>query len=225
MEVLRSSAFCRLLTPFWLWLCQCYDGSVLAKVLRGIGSGWSALCRGSVVIGFLTRDGLLSGAWRGSLVCRLLTWLLNLPVRLLQWIYHHGRAVLEDSAAARIAFNLVEETPLLVGWLMLAFLVIPYENWNNAYSFAGFVLCLVLSMAAGMRKKDYRLDVAAVGPWLLLFAGMVVLSCVLSSYPDDSGRFLLYHVTCMLCVLVIVSTVERFDQLFFQVEIRSVNGP
>ena len=213
MEVIQSSALCKLLAPFWLWLCQCYEYSLLARVLRGIAAGWKSACEGSAVVAFLSRDGLLSGAWRDSLLCRLLTWLFYLPVRLLQWIYRHGQAVLEDSIAARLAFNLVEETPLLVSWLMLAFLVIPYEHWNNAYSFGGFLFCLVLAMAAGMRKRDYRLDVAAVGPWLLLFAGMVVLSCLLSSYPEDSSRFLLYHVTCMLCVLVIVSTVENLDQL------------
>ena len=212
MEVIRSSVLCRTLAPFWLWLCRCYDGSVLAKVIRGIGSGWDAACRGSVLIGFLTRDGFLSAAWRDSLVCRILMAVINLPVKLFQWLYRHIGAALEDSWAARLAFNLVEETPILAGWFMLAFLVIPYENWNNAYSLGGFAFCLVLTMAAGIRKKDYRLDIAAVGPWLLLFAGAVVVSCLLSS-SEDSPRFLLYHAACMLCVLVIVSTVERLDQL------------
>lgn len=202
-----------MLAPFWLWLCRSYDESLLARLLRGIGAGWSRACGGSALVHFLTRDGTLSQAWRNSLVCRILMAVINLPVKLFQWIYRHGRDVFEDSWAARLAFNLVEETPLLVGWFMLAVLVIPYEHWNNAYSLGGFLFCLVLAIVAGMRRKQYRLELASVGPWLLLFAGTVVASCLLSSYPEDSGRFLLFHLTCMLCVLVLVSTVRRIDQL------------
>ena len=213
MEVVRSSVLCRLLTPLWLCLVRFYGHSVLAAILRGVSRGWRRACSGSVLVGFLTREGVLSRAWKHSLLCRGLTGLISLPVIFLQWLYRRGTSAFENSVAARIVFAVVEQTPLTVGWLMLTFMVIPYENWNNSYSFMGFVLCLALAMAGGMRKPDYRMALADVGPWLAAFAGFVALAWPLSVYRNLSGRFLFFHITCMLCVLVLVTTVERREQL------------
>lgn len=213
MEVVQSSVLCRLLAPLWLWLRARYEYSLLARVLRGIAAGWSRACSGSGLIRFLTREGVLSRAWKDSGLCRLLMFLINLPTRLLQLLYARFQAVFENSFFAQLAFSAVEQTPIAVAWLMLAVMVIPYEQWNNAYGLMGFVACAVLAVFAGMRKKDYRLDLVAVGPWLVAFAAMVMVSWPLSAYPSQSLRFLFYHVACMLCVLVIVSTVEHRDQL------------
>ena len=63
-----------------------------------------------------------------------------------------------------------------------------------------------------MRKPAHRLDVVSVGPYAMFFADMVTFAVPLSAYMGLSKRFLLYHISCMLCVLVIVSTVERREQ-------------
>ena len=42
---------------------------------------------------------------------------------------------------------------------------------------------------------------------------MILVAWPLSAYPSLSTRFLLYYVTCMLCVVVIVSTVETWRHL------------
>ncbi len=53
-----------------------------------------------------------------------------------------------------------------MAWLMLVIMVIPFKYWNNAYSFAGFLLCFLLAVASGMRKRNFRLDLAFWGPGL-----------------------------------------------------------
>lgn len=213
MEVVQSSVLCRFFAPAWLWLRERYEYSLLAVVLRGISAAWRRGCSGSVIIQFLTREGVLSKAWKDSVLCRVLTFLINIPTRLLQLLYRRNTETFENSLAAKIGFAVVEQTPLAVGWLMLLVMVIPFKYWNNAYSLAGFILCGVLAMAAGMRKHSYRLDLTAIGPWLVAFAGMVMVAWPLSAYSSLSQRFLGYHATCMLCVVVIVSTVEHRDQL------------
>lgn len=213
MELVQSSAVCRVLAPVWLRLVQYYDHSVLAVILRGMAAGWRRACWGSVFINFLTREGVCSRAWKNSILCRLLTGLVSLPTMLLQLLYRKGKTVFEHSAAARIVFAVVEQTPLVISWLMLLVMVIPYENWNNTYSFAGFILCFLLAVFAGMRKPGYKMAFAALGPWLVAFAGFVVVSWPLSAYTHLSTRFLFFHITCMLCVLVLVTTIEHKDQL------------
>ena len=213
MEVVRSSVLCTWLAPLWHWLRERYEYSLLAKILRGIALGWRRAYHSSAVVGFLSREGVLTRAWPESVLCRVLTFLISIPTILLQKLYAVGQDVFEHSVFARIAFAVVEQTPLAVAWIMVLFLALPFERWNNAYSFAGFALCFVMAWFAGMRKPGFRLDLKFVGPWLVAFAGMTFAAWPLSAYPSLSFRFLLYYITCMLCVVILVSTVESREQL------------
>lgn len=213
METVNSSVLCRFLAPVWLKLVDWYEYSLLAVIIRGIAAGVKNWCAGSVIIQFVTREGVLSNAWESSLLCRGLTFLINIPTKILQWIYRKGKHAFEGSFFAQLAFSVVENLPLIVGWLMLLFLVIPYDHWSNGYSFVGFILCFGLSLFTGMRKEGWKLDLPFLGPWLVAFGVMVLLAWPLSAYPDLSYRFLKYYGACILCVIVIVSTVERREHL------------
>ena len=96
---------------------------------------------------------------------------------------------------------------------MLVVMVIPYEQWDNRYSLIGFALMFLLFLAGGMRSRALRLDLKSVGPYPVIFAGAVVLSWVVSYSSILSQRFLFFHITCMLCVVVTVSAVERTGDL------------
>lgn len=213
MELVQSSLICRPFLPLLLALCMCYEQSVLAIVVRGIAGGMHRLWRGSFVSRPFTRTSGFVRAWRRSLFCRALTLLLNIPILLLQKLYSLLRGPIDGSLAARFAFGFTANVPIAVGWLMLVILVIPYESWNNAYSLLGFVLMLGLTFLWGMQRKRHRLDLVAIGPYAVFFALFIVLGVPLSRYPSLSARFLLYHLSGILCVLVIVSTVRRASQL------------
>lgn len=213
MEIVQTSALCQWLFPVWRRLRGAYAYSLLAKIFAGIDAGWRCGCSGSVLIRFLTREGVLSRAWRNSLLCRILTLLINLPTVLFRWLYECFQPVFENSIFARIGFGLVEETPAAVGWLILCTLVIPYKQWSNGYSLGGFVVLGLFAVLAGMRKRQLNLDLVSMGPWLVAFAGMVCAAWPTSMYPSKSLRFLAFHFTCMLCMIILVSTVERRDQL------------
>ena len=222
MSVVQNSVFCRLILAAAAAFARWYDGSLLAAGVRRFGNGcrtaWagSAFGRGwrnSAVVRFFVKEGVLSRAWPHSLLCRGLTTLISLPTMLLQLIYRKARPAFEYSILSQLFLAIAEQTPLLVGWVMLAVMVVPYEAWNNAYSLAGLAVCLFLTVFAGMRKPGYRLTLSAVGPWLMAFAGAVVLAWYLSPDREESSRHLVFHLTCMLCVLILVTTVERREHI------------
>jgi O-antigen ligase len=203
----------RVLLRLWGILVLWYENSALGYGLGELSKFCRRSFEGSWIARCAVRNGALSRGFADSLSCRLLGAILNLPGLLLRTLYRTFRPVFRHSAAARIGFAVVENTPIAAGWLMLAILIIPYEQWNNAYSLLGFSVLLCFAMAAGMRKTSRRLDVAAVGPYSVFFAGFVLLAWPLSYSSMLSQRFVLYHLACVLCVIVIVSTVERRDQL------------
>ena len=79
MEVVQSSVLGRLLLPLWTWLRERYAYSLLARVIQGIARAWSRGCAGSALVGFVTREGLLSRCWKDSVLCRVLTFLISIP--------------------------------------------------------------------------------------------------------------------------------------------------
>ena len=124
MEVVRSSVLCTWLAPLWHWLRERYEYSLLARILRGIALGWRRAYHSSAVVGVLSREGVLTRAWPESVLCRVLTFLLSIPTILLQKLYSVGQDVFEHSVFARIAFAVVEQTPLAVAWIMVLFLAL-----------------------------------------------------------------------------------------------------
>ena len=214
MSIVHESLIYRIIMTCWNWIWSAYDSSYLARLVRGISAGWKGWWHGSALVRFwIEREGTLPGIWPDSLSCKLLTALINLPANLLHWIYQHFQKAFDSSFFANLAFEAGESVPIAAGWGILLIMNIPYSHWNNAYSLAGFLLLLLLTVAGGMRRKSLRLDVVNIGPYLICFLFAVVLSWPMSLVPGLSFRYLYYHAACALCVVVVVSTVERPAQL------------
>lgn len=214
MQVISGSLFCQFILLLWNKACAVYEYSVLARILCSISNTWARWWHGSAVVQFLfERDGLFPRAWADSRVCRLLTFLLNLPATLLHRLYRTFKNAFDNSFFANVAFSMGDHASVAIGWLMLLIMNIPYERWSNSYSFAGYLLILLLVIAGGMHRKSLRIDIAHVGPYVPLFLLAVFLSWPLSQFPELSFRFLLYYASCALCIFLVVSTVEHADQL------------
>ena len=210
MSFIRESYCWRL----WLTLLSVYDASGLHRVLAAAGRWCNRQIDESRLLDVLCREGAVSRSWETSLLCRWLTTAANLPVRLLHWLYRRLEGLLEKSFFAHLAFRMGEETAIAQSWLIALLWIIPYEYWNNAYTLMGFFLLLMLLLVRGMRSGKPLLDVPALGFWPVVFFGAICLGgTVFSAYPSLSGRFLLYHAACALCVLVTVSAVRHADDL------------
>ena len=184
MSTVKNSVFCGFVLAVIKALRRGYSTSILAAVLQRFmlgckaawaGSALGAGLRNSASVRFLLKEGALSRAWKHSLFCRGLTTLASLPTIIFQLLYQKTRPASELSATSRYFLAAAEQTPLLVAWVMLAVMVVPYEVWNNAYALAGVIFCLCLAVFAGVRKPDFRLSFAYVGPWVMTFVGAVLL--------------------------------------------------
>lgn len=213
MEAVQSSVVGSLALVMWSVLRGFYEYSALAGLFRLVAEAWKRAWHGSILVELITRDGVLSRSWKSSVSCRILSLLLNLPAAVLHWVYLRFQPVFDASVAASLAFGAGEQTPAAIGWLFFGLIIIPYEHWNNLYSLIGFFLMLLLLLAGGMRRRSLRLDPIAVGPYAVCYAAAVFLAFPLSAFPGLSFRFLFFHITGMLCVLITVSAIEREEQL------------
>lgn len=209
MTLIQESCIYRLC----LALAAVYEDSGLYRILAALGRWCNRQIDESAVLRPLCREGVVSRAWEGSLLCRLLTALVNLPGWLLRRLYEALPLTFEDSFFARLAFAMGEETAVAQSWLIMLLWIIPFSRWNNAYSLMGFTLLLVLFYAGSMGRADFRLDIAAVGFYPVVLLGAAFLGVALSYAPSLSLRFLFYHVSAALCVLVTVSAVRSTEDL------------
>lgn len=208
MTLWQTSLTCRLA----VWLCNVYEDSTVHRILAALGRWCNGQIEGSRVLRPLCREGVVARAWRESLLCRCLSTLVNLPGTLLHKWYQAWNVTFEDSFFARLAFDMGDNAAIAQFWCIALLWCIPYERWNNVYSFLTGILLLLLFYAGAMRTGR-RLDVARIGFYPLVMIASAVLAVVFSYAPALSGRFLLYHVSAALLVVDTVSTVRSSDDL------------
>lgn len=197
----------------WCALCAIYDDSGLHRLLAALGRWCTRQVDESRILRPLCREGAVAKAWPESLLCRFLTALVNLPATVLHRLYTALAATFADSFFARLAFGLGQETAIAQSWLIMLLWVIPFSHWNNAYSLMGFSLLLVLFYAGAMSRRDFRLDLKRVGFYPTVLFGSMFLAVAFSYAPSLSLRFLFYHVSAALCVVVTVSAVRCVNDL------------
>ena len=196
----------------WVWLCDVYKDSNLHRLLAAAGRWCSEQIETSRILRPLCREGAAARAWESSLPCRALTALVNLPGTLLHAWYRAWNLTFEDSFFARLVFDMGDSAPVAQFWCIAALWCIPYERWNNAYSFMTGILLLLLFYAGSMRSGR-RLDIAQIGFYPAVMFLSVVLAVVFSYAPGLSARFLIYHVSAALLVVVTVSAVRSAEDL------------
>ena len=204
MTLLRESYLYQLCCT----LLSLYEKSACHRLLCRAGRWCNAQIDESRVLRPLAREGVVAKAWGESLLCRLLSFLLNLPGILLHKLYSALQQTFEGSFFARLAFSMGDSTAIAQSWFILLLWIIPYDYWNNAYTMVAFVLLLLLFYVGSMHRADYRLDAKAIGFYPFLMLGAVFLGTVFSYAPGESSRFFLYHLSAALCVLVTVSAVR-----------------
>ena len=209
MTTLRESYLYHL----WAALCTVYYDSGVHRCLVRMGAWCNCQIDESRLLHVLCREGVVARAWEGSILCRLLTALVNLPAWLLHKLYLALKATFDDSFFSRLAFEMGHETAIAQSWLIMLLWIIPFSHWNNAYSMLGFAALLVLFCAGAMSRKAFRLDVKHIGFYPVVLFGSMFLAVLFSYEPSASFRFLLYHIAAALCVLVTVSAVRGTEDL------------
>lgn len=209
MSIVKESFLFQLLLALWRALCRARDGSWICRWFLGLGPWLLKRWEHSFLGHFFCGESRFSRAWDGCLLRGVLEWVLNLPVRLLQWVYRLFRRTFDESCFASLAFETGRESFIAAGWFVALMLTIPYENWSNSYSMILSALVLILFFVGVMNDESRRLSLGPVGPCAVLFFAAVAASVPMSNYPGLSARFLNYHISCVLMVLALVNGVEN----------------
>ena len=213
MSLVKESAIYYLFFALWCRLLPLWEGSCLCRVWNRFACWLSAKWEQSFLVHLFYDESRLSRAWEGSTLRRVLEWIFNLPLLLIQGIYRLLRRPFDESFFAALAFEVGKEAFLAAAWFVALILMIPYRYWSNGYSVLLFGFVFVLLYLGKMNDLRERMSLRDIGPYLVCYFAAVALSVPLSDYPDLSGRYLIYHVSCILVLLTLVNAVENSAQL------------
>lgn len=213
MQLIENSAILSALCRFLYAFTASWDGSAVGSAWNGFSRSVGSVFRSSRSASRVLKAGRVVRDWPDSMVCRILSSAANLiPVSLHRLYTRFGKSI-EGSRILRAAFYCGEQSVALLSWLLLALLVIPQDYWDNLYSFLGLSAILLLFWLGGMRHRYQRLDLRRVGPYPVMFAAVVFIFFVFSASISLSLRHLVFHITCMLAVLLCVSSVRTGKEL------------
>lgn len=213
MSIAKNSLFLRFFLAFWLGLRQAWAGSLPGRACAGLERWFTRQLRGSVLFRFVWREGVIPKAWPDSLICRLLTAIINIPCAICKWLYKIGRPVWDGSLFCRFLGAVGGSGFFFLGLFMLVMLVAPHEMWNNTYGLLGAVAVTGLFVIGSASRAKDRLELDTLGPYMSLYMAFICIALAGSISTRLSMRFFAFHITAFLLVLLVVSSVRKYEQL------------
>ena len=215
------------------------DGSLLVRLIRGmrahisalsagsatrratdsVRGGLSRLVSGSALFRWLSRDGVITTSTENSRIFGVQTVLLQRLPKACGGALRQLPAFAEPGMAARAIGWLVDRLHLLTALFLCVVLLVPHGMWNNLYSTLGVTILFALLLVREGSRSGPQIHVRRTGGWFFLYMLFQVLSFFGSIYPGLSTRFLAFHGTDFLLVLLLVSCFRTIDELVTAVEL------
>lgn len=187
--------------------------------MKRIASWFSNLYNGSVVVGFLSKDGILSRNWETSIAFRGLDRLFNFIPDLLKKLFAKFHIAFEGSLLFRLISFLSRNVPVLTAVFLAVSLVVPHNYWNNLYTSIAVLILFGLFLINTMVDKEAKFASKAIDVFLFIFMITVILAQVLSVYPALSLRFFAMYFTNFVLVFLLASSIKTKEQLADVIEI------
>ncbi len=213
MTIAQNSAVVRLFLALWAGLKTAGESSAVGRLLAGLERWVRRQAGNSAVCAFLWREGRIPQAWPGSISCRLFTGLVNIPCAAVKWLYSAGKRVWEASVFCRLLSALGGAVFFFLGAFMAVMLMAPHALWNNVYGFAGAAGLTALLVMGSASRPRRKLELDSLGPYMTLYMGLICVALAGSLSTHMSMRFFFFHLTGFLLVLVLVSSVRKYEQL------------
>lgn len=158
-----------------------------------------------------------------SLLYRWMDRLINFLPWLLKKLYVRFEAAFKNSVLFRIVAFFARNLSALIALFMLVVFVVPHKtsfiSWNNMYTAYAVILFFILFMIKAMIEEDTRIQVKAVNVFFYIFVIMVIYGLVTSFSFSLSLRFLVFHFTCFMLVLMMVSAIKTKEELTTFIEL------
>ena len=185
------------------------DNSLLARKFSVFLAWLYRLAENSALLSPLFRTTKLTTLSNNSALRHAMTKIADVTVFL-------GRFVGESFRQSKLATPLVwllNRPGYVVGMMLLGFVSVPNDMWNNAYNtiLAGLLLTFALLRAIVLSKPFIKKGVLPLS--LVVFMAIVLLSQLLSQDFSLTLRFFIFYVTAFMFTIAILSLIDNAQAL------------
>ena len=214
MTMIENSFLVHLLLSLSRLCRRIWEESALCRLCRGAALWFRRRAEESVVCQSLAGEGRLPRSWETSVSRALFQGLLDLPCRLVRWIYRKGQGLWDGSFFCRTVFAAGKWSCAVLGLFILVMLIAPHGRWNNAYGFLGaLAVTAVFILTCCPTRPERRLEGAAYGPYTFFFLICVFGALAYSLSTQASLRFFLFYTAAFLLAVLVRSSVDTLEQL------------
>ena len=213
MSIAANSIFVRLIRNLISWIVRAWNASGISALLDCVERGARAWAGESGVCRVIARDGAGLRAWPDSLTSRVAAGVINIPCALAKWIYKAAGRLWDGSAVFQVLSPIGAVAWAPLGLLIAVILCAPHDEWDNLYGFIGVLLVTVLFLVGAMTRSRQRLQIERLGPYMTLYMAFICYGLLASFSLSLSMRFFVFHTTCFLIVLLLISSITKYAQL------------
>lgn len=214
-KLIRQSAVYNIICFLWLKIKAAAECSLAGGVLKSIMDFFGRLTNASGIRQMFLSRCATDEKWRSSITYRVIDAVVNFIPWLIGKISDRFGTALNGSAIFRALRKLGGFAPYMVCLSLIVMMSVHHEYWNNTYSLIMAVLAIGFLWLGSLRGGGAgRIDIAAIGFWPIVFAVVSVASAIWSRNVNDSFRFLIFFITCMMMAAACVSSVNSEKQLY-----------
>lgn len=206
--MLQESLVYKMIYCILSYFASIWQNSLTAHLLNKTGTALKAAFSGSKIVNLFKREGLITRSYNNSLLYNLVDGLLSLPQRTLHPFYKKAEPVFMESFSFKALTFLLKKLHLLIAAFLFIALIIKDTSWYNIYSTAAVIAILIMFFIRTILEGRTGFKAAALNVFLILFAVCIILAEMFSIMPGASLRFLVFHFTCFLLVVLLVSTIR-----------------
>lgn len=200
-------------------LLQVWLSSRSYDLMLSLGHKLSACAGGSAAVKFIKRQGFLSAACEESRFAGFFAIALDfVPQKIVKPIVIPSK-VIKSSYIVKGLKLASDNLHFFVSVFLAGMLLMPHAFWNNLFATATLSILMVLLIFRESTKEGLHHAVKKLGSYYLLFILLVVLAFVTSVSIQLSFRFLMFHLTSFMLVIILVGGIRSFDELITSIEV------
>ncbi len=178
-----------------------------------------ALLNNSKIISSFKEPDKLNSIWEDSLFYRFLNLIINTPFTWLQKVYSRHESLFLSSIIGKILMFLAKHLNILVGMILVITMIIPDNRWYNLYGVIltfGLFLMFIIKVII---TEDLRVNFSNIDFTIIIFFISIFIAAVTSLFPTDSINYLIYYFITFLTLVIIVSSINSFDELYSMIKL------
>ncbi len=161
----------------------------------------------------------LNELWTKSFIYRILDAFINTPINWLSKGYFKYESTFKSSFLMKLLKLITNNLNIILGLFLIVNIIIPDHKWYNAYGVILSLMLFVLFIFKVIMSNGDKVDLKDIDFSLIIFFISIFIAAVTSLFPRDSINYLAYYFITFLTIIVIVSSINSYDDLYKMIKL------